>query len=213
MSSGRSRFALRLNAWYVFAFVASLAGGNVLRGVARPGPDGLTEVELDGGERLLSVDDAEGPVSLVVYPWEIAIAHVAPVESALNTVVGSVASVVAIGNRVRVRVGPLTAEVTAASAERLQLVRGSPVVAINRAIAVAETGSPEDGLKALDHVTDIRLSQYQPYWAARAELLSRLGDVAKAQSAYGRAIGLETDPAVRRFLQKKSHALGENEGL
>jgi RNA polymerase sigma-70 factor (ECF subfamily) len=97
--------------------------------------------------------------------------------------------------------------------DALWRITGSPVVAINRAIAVAETGSPEDGLKALDHVTDIRLSQYQPYWAARAELLSRLGDVAKAQSAYGRAIGLETDPAVRRFLQKKSHALGENEGL
>jgi molybdate transport system ATP-binding protein len=115
------------------AFVASLAGGNVLRGVATPRPDGLTDVELDGGERLVSTDEARGPVSLVVYPWEIALALEAPDESALNRVRGPVSSVVRIGNRVRVRVGPLTAEITAASAERLGLERGRPVVAVFKA--------------------------------------------------------------------------------
>jgi molybdopterin-binding protein len=115
------------------AFVASLAGGNVLRGIARPGPDGLTEVELDGGERLLSTDEARGSVSLAVYPWEIAIAREAPEESALNMVRGQIGSIVAVGNRVRVRVGPLTAEVTAASADRLGLERGERVVAVFKA--------------------------------------------------------------------------------
>lgn len=45
--------------------------------------------------------------------------------------------------------------------------------------------------------------EYQPYWAARAELLSRLGDVAAAREAYDQAIGLEADPAVRSFLKKR----------
>jgi molybdate transport system ATP-binding protein len=115
------------------AFVASLAGGNVLRGVARPGPVGLTEVELDGGERLLSADEGHGPVSVVIYPWEVAVAREAPDESALNRVRGRIGSVVAVGNRVRVRVGPLTAEVTKASAERLGLERGETVLAVFKA--------------------------------------------------------------------------------
>jgi RNA polymerase sigma-70 factor (ECF subfamily) len=85
----------------------------------------------------------------------------------------------------------------------------SPVVAINRAVAIAETESPRAGLAVLDaQADDKRLSQYQPYWAARAELLSRLGDTAQAESAYARAIGLETDPAVRRFLIERRARLG-----
>jgi molybdate transport system ATP-binding protein len=115
------------------AFVAGLAGGNVLRGIARPGRGGLTEIELEGGERLLSVDDASGPVSVVVYPWEIAVAREAPDESALNRVEGRIASVVSVGNRARVRVGPLTAEVTTASVESLSLARGERVVAVFKA--------------------------------------------------------------------------------
>ncbi len=44
---------------------------------------------------------------------------------------------------------------------------------------------------------DKRLDEYQPYWAARAELLARLGRATEATAAYDRAIGLERDPAVR----------------
>ncbi|MBS0273057.1 MAG: RNA polymerase subunit sigma-70 [Proteobacteria bacterium] len=81
---------------------------------------------------------------------------------------------------------------------------GSPVVAINRAIALAETKSPKEGLDALDEFAeDKRLSQYQPYWAARAELLARSGNIHEADNALGHAIGLEADPAVRRFLLAK----------
>jgi RNA polymerase sigma-70 factor (ECF subfamily) len=50
---------------------------------------------------------------------------------------------------------------------------------------------------------DARLAQYQPYWAARAELLARTGNTAAAEQAYQQAIGLEADPAVRRFLQQR----------
>jgi RNA polymerase sigma-70 factor (ECF subfamily) len=63
-------------------------------------------------------------------------------------------------------------------------------------------------LAALDEIaSDARLADYQPYWAARAGLLARLPDVAQADAAYQRAIGLEADPAVRRFLQARCEAL------
>jgi RNA polymerase sigma-70 factor (ECF subfamily) len=85
---------------------------------------------------------------------------------------------------------------------------GSPVVAINWAIATAEAEGPTAGLALLDAAAvDARLQQYQPYWAARAELLARIGDVAGAVRAYELAIGLESDPAVRRFLQQRRAAL------
>lgn len=86
----------------------------------------------------------------------------------------------------------------------------SPVVAINRAVAVAETRGPAAGLEAIDALADdARLATYQPYWAARAGLLARAGDGAAADEAYERAIGLETDPAVRRFLERRRAALQE----
>ncbi len=88
--------------------------------------------------------------------------------------------------------------------DALYAMTGSPVVAINRAIAVAETRGPAAGLAALDGAAaDARIPEYQPYWAARAELLQRAGDGGAARLAYDRAIGLEADPAVRRFLQQQ----------
>lgn len=87
--------------------------------------------------------------------------------------------------------------------DALAAMTGSPVVAINRAIAIAETRSSAAGLAALDALADdARLAEYQPYWAARAGLLARMGEVEAAEQAYQRAIGLEADPAVRRFLQR-----------
>jgi len=84
---------------------------------------------------------------------------------------------------------------------------GSPVVAINRAVAIAELRGAAAGLAALPDATDDeRLAEYQPYWAARADLLARTGAHAEAQRAYEMAIGLERDPAVRRFLQRRQAA-------
>ncbi|HEY2389160.1 MAG TPA: DUF6596 domain-containing protein [Candidatus Binatia bacterium] len=88
--------------------------------------------------------------------------------------------------------------------DALLAMTGSPVVAINRALATAETRGPAAALRALDALAgDARLADYQPYWAARADLLARLGRDADAAETYGRAIGLEIDPAVRRFLQRR----------
>ena len=92
--------------------------------------------------------------------------------------------------------------------DALLAMTGSPVVAINRAVAIAETQGPAAGLAALDALGgDTRLAEYQPYWAARAGLLARMNDAAAAGAAYDRAIGLESDPAVRRFLQSRQSKL------
>ncbi len=92
--------------------------------------------------------------------------------------------------------------------DALAALTGSPVVEINRAVAVAETRGAAAGLAVLDGVAgDARLTDYQPYWAARAGLLARVGAVAEADAAYALAIGLEADPAVRIFLLQRREAL------
>jgi RNA polymerase sigma-70 factor (ECF subfamily) len=92
--------------------------------------------------------------------------------------------------------------------EALARLTGSPVVTINRAVAVAETSGPDTGLALLDTVADDpRVAQYQPFWAARAGLLARAGQSGPAADAYRRAIGLEPDPVVRAFLLRKMEDL------
>jgi len=91
--------------------------------------------------------------------------------------------------------------------EALEALTGSPVVGINRAVAVAHAQGPHAGLALLDALAaDARLTDYQPYWAARAGLLARVGAVQEADTAYERAIGLERDAAVRQFLQRQREA-------
>jgi molybdate transport system ATP-binding protein len=105
-------------------FVASLTGANLLRGLAGPGDNGLTSVRLESGELIYSTDPGDGEVGVVVYPWDVSVGRAYADDSTMNLIQGEIASLVHLGNRVRVRVGPLTAEVTAASAERLELGRG-----------------------------------------------------------------------------------------
>jgi RNA polymerase sigma-70 factor (ECF subfamily) len=88
--------------------------------------------------------------------------------------------------------------------DALLAIAASPVIAVNRAIALAERDGPQAALDALaPYADDPRLAEYQPYWAARADLLTRAGATADALVAYDMAIGLERDPAVRRFLQRR----------
>ena len=84
----------------------------------------------------------------------------------------------------------------------------SPVAVINRALAVAELQGPEAGLAALEAAgADRRVESYQPYWAARANLLGRTGSHSAARHAYQLAIGLENDPAVREYLRRRCEDL------
>jgi RNA polymerase sigma-70 factor (ECF subfamily) len=92
----------------------------------------------------------------------------------------------------------------------LLALTGSPVVAVNRAVALAETADPSAAIAALDEIAgDPRLIGYQPYWAARAALLARMGERSAADAVYGKAMALEPDPAIRRFLAERRAALQE----
>lgn len=120
------------------AFVADLTGAVVLRGIARPGAGGLTEVELDGGGRLSSTDVATGPVAASVFPWEVELGTATAVGSALNRLPAEVTAVTEFGNRARVGLAipqPLAAEVTSASVERLGIRVGGKVEASWKATA------------------------------------------------------------------------------
>jgi RNA polymerase sigma-70 factor (ECF subfamily) len=81
----------------------------------------------------------------------------------------------------------------------------SPVVALNRALAIAERDGAAAGLAVLPDET--RLAEYQPYWAARAELHARTGASEEARRAYDLAIGLERNDVVRKFLQVRRDRL------
>jgi RNA polymerase sigma-70 factor (ECF subfamily) len=71
-------------------------------------------------------------------------------------------------------------------------------------LALAELEGAQAGLDALEALTgDTRLAEYQPWWAARAELLARTGRGEDAKCAYNIAIGLEPDESVRRFLDSR----------
>ena len=127
------------------AFVASFTGANILVGIARRAAGGLTEVTLEDGSTLYSVDEAEGPASVAVYPWEISIAREPPDDSSLNHVRRPITSLVRVGNRARVQVGPLVGEVTTASVERLGLREGDTVVASFKAAATHLVARNMDG--------------------------------------------------------------------
>ena len=92
--------------------------------------------------------------------------------------------------------------------DALFALTASPVVAVNRAAAVARARGAAAGLKLLDEVgAKGGLAGFEPYWVARADLCAKLGEVDAARSAYGLAIGLQTDPAARAFLIERLAAL------
>jgi RNA polymerase sigma-70 factor (ECF subfamily) len=81
---------------------------------------------------------------------------------------------------------------------RLEEISGSPVVSMNRAIAVAELRGPEAGLALLD---GLELDDYRYYHSTRADLLRRLGREEEASAAYARALELTRPGPERRFLE------------
>jgi RNA polymerase sigma-70 factor (ECF subfamily) len=84
----------------------------------------------------------------------------------------------------------------------------SPVIEVNRAVAVAFASSPDAGLELLDPLLqDTTLDGYQPLHAAHAELLRRAGDRAGAAAAYRRAIALSSNTVERSELERRLEAL------
>ena len=86
--------------------------------------------------------------------------------------------------------------------DHLLALTNSPVVVLNRAVALAEVEGADAALSGAmaPLAGDRRMRSYQPYWASRAHLLARAGRVAEAGDAYTVAIGLTTDEAMRAYL-------------
>jgi RNA polymerase sigma-70 factor (ECF subfamily) len=88
--------------------------------------------------------------------------------------------------------------------DQLAALAPSPVVALNRAVAVAETEGPDAALELVD---GLGLGSFYLFHAIRADLLRRLGRTAEAAQAYDAAIALAENAAERGFLQRSRHAL------
>jgi molybdate transport system ATP-binding protein len=116
------------------AFVASFTGANVLRGRVAGRSGGLTEVLLESGETIRSTDAAQGEVDVVIRPWELALSAqtaggAAGGAVACNQVCAAITSLTRAGGRLRVALGPLSAELAADAAAQLGLVPGERVCA------------------------------------------------------------------------------------
>jgi RNA polymerase sigma-70 factor (ECF subfamily) len=84
---------------------------------------------------------------------------------------------------------------------RLASVAPSPVVELNRAVAVAMAAGPERGLQLIDRIAG--LDEYRHLHSARADLLRRLGRADEAADSYRRALELATQSAERAFLERR----------
>lgn len=92
--------------------------------------------------------------------------------------------------------------------DQLYAIRPNPVVALNRAVAVGSLDGPSAGLDAL---VVVDLDGYQPYHAARADLLARAGRTDEALAAYTRAIELASNPAEREFLEGQRENIADGD--
>ena len=86
--------------------------------------------------------------------------------------------------------------------DSLLIFEDSPVVRLNRAVALAETGAVSEAFVQIDALSDT-LAAYQPYHAARAEMLARLGKDGEATAAYQKAIEMAQTSAQRAFLRER----------
>jgi RNA polymerase sigma-70 factor (ECF subfamily) len=84
--------------------------------------------------------------------------------------------------------------------DQLMLIAATPVVALNRAVAVAEVAGPDAGLAAMEH---LELASYHLFHATRGNLLQRLGRDAEAADAYQSALATATNVAEREFLERR----------
>ena len=105
-------------------FVASFTGANLLHGERRVTSVGTTSVRLEDGTVVSTADDGDGAIVLAVYPWDVTISTTHPNDSAMNVIGGAISAITELGNRARVTVGPLTAEITVDSLRRLGLQPG-----------------------------------------------------------------------------------------
>jgi molybdate transport system ATP-binding protein len=127
-------------------FVASFTGANLLHGHPQWEHSGTTGVRLADGTVVSTSDEGDGAITLAVYPWDITISMHPPDDSAMNVIAGAITAVTELGNRARVTIGPLTAEITVDSLRRLGLKPGQDAYASFKATGtriVASKGGTE----------------------------------------------------------------------
>ena len=127
-------------------FVASFTGANLLHGQPDGAEANTTRVRLEDGTVISTTDHGEGAVTLAVYPWDVTISRTRPDDSATNVIAGSITAVTELGNRARVTIGPLSAEITVDSVRRLGLEPGQHAFASFKAtgtrIVASKGGTP-----------------------------------------------------------------------
>ena len=92
--------------------------------------------------------------------------------------------------------------------EMLELRWPSPVVRVNRAVAVAEVEGPQAGLNLIDELTDAITQRWHLFWSARADFQRRLGDRQAAAASYHRALECPCNDSDRRFLERRLDEVG-----
>jgi molybdate transport system ATP-binding protein len=127
-------------------FVASFTGANLLHGQPDGAEANTTRVRLEDGTVISTTDHGEGAVTLAVYPWDVTISRTRPDDSATNVISGAITAVTELGNRARVTIGPLSAEITVDSLRRLGLEHGQQAFASFKAtgtrIVASKGGTP-----------------------------------------------------------------------
>jgi molybdenum ABC transporter ATP-binding protein len=116
-------------------FVASFTGANLLDGRVTGSSNGIARVSLADGTLVATTDAAAGDVVVAVYPWDVTVGIEQPHDSALNVISGPIRTITQLGNRVRIGVGPIAAEITTESLERLGLETEQVVFAAFKATA------------------------------------------------------------------------------
>ncbi len=104
-------------------FVASFTGANLLHGLVEATGE-TTRIRLDDGTAITTAGTGRGEIVLAVYPWDVTVSTAPPHDSAMNVIGGPIRSIAELGNRVRVTIGPISAEITADSLQRLELRAG-----------------------------------------------------------------------------------------
>jgi molybdate transport system ATP-binding protein len=102
-------------------FVASFTGANLLHGTVAGSSNGIARVRLEDGTIISTAEPADGNVVVAVYPWDVVIGTEPPHDSALNVINAPIRTITELGNRARLSVGPISAEITTESLRRLGL--------------------------------------------------------------------------------------------
>jgi molybdate transport system ATP-binding protein len=129
-------------------FVASFTGANLLHGQPDGTAAGTTGVRLDDGTLIRTSDDGDGAITLAVYPWDITVSTTRPDDSAMNVIAGAITAITELGNRARVTIGPISAEITVDSLRRLGLQPGRHAYASFKATGtrIVASAAPQGGV-------------------------------------------------------------------